>query len=108
MADFETPEIKEYPEIPHIQEGSMAHSKPYVAADKFQTPLGYEHREDEGGLVDNWKEKAIDKMGDLLSKYRSLPVFLDSCVKCGACTDKCHYFIGRQIPKEQTGKSLGC
>lgn len=99
MADFETPEIKEYPEIPRIQEGAMAHSKPYVAADKFQTPLGYEHREDEGGLVENWKEKAIDKMGDLLTKYRSLPVFLDSCVKCGACTDKCHYYLGTADPK---------
>ncbi len=99
MADFETPEIKEYPEIPRIQEGAMSHSKPYVAADKFQTALGYEHREDEGGLVENWKEKAIDKMGDLLSKYRSLPVFLDSCVKCGACTDKCHYYLGTADPK---------
>ena len=28
-----------------------------------------------------------------------LQVFLDSCVKCGACTDKCHYFLGTSDPK---------
>jgi Fe-S oxidoreductase len=33
-------------------------------------------------------------MGELVGKYRSLQVFLDACVKCGACTDKCHYFLG--------------
>ena len=38
-------------------------------------------------------------MGELVGKYRSLQVFLDSCVKCGACTDKCHYFLGTGDPK---------
>ena len=38
-------------------------------------------------------------MGELTSKYRSLKVFLDSCVKCGACTDKCHYYLGTSDPK---------
>ena len=30
---------------------------------------------------------------------RALRVYLDSCVKCGACTDKCHYFLGTGDPK---------
>jgi Fe-S oxidoreductase len=38
-------------------------------------------------------------MGDLLGKYRGFRVFLDSCVKCGACTDKCHYYLGTSDPK---------
>jgi len=38
-------------------------------------------------------------MGELLGKYRSFQVYLDACVKCGACTDKCHYFIGTADPK---------
>ncbi len=94
MADFETPKITEYPIIPSIVEGSMAHSSPYIAKPKFQEPLGYP-----GELIDNWKEVAIDKLGELTNKYRSLAVFLDSCVKCGACTDKCHYFLGTADPK---------
>jgi len=93
-ADFSVPEIGEHIEVPLLVDGTMAHSKPYVAKADFQTPLGYP-----GELVENWQQKAIDKMGELLGKYRSLRVYLDSCVKCGACTDKCHYFIGTKDPK---------
>jgi Fe-S oxidoreductase len=94
VADFETPELKEYPEIPHIEVGTMAHSKPFVAKEQFQEPLGFP-----GELVDNWQQVAYDKMEELTGKYRSLAVFLDSCVKCGACTDKCHYYLGTSDPK---------
>jgi Fe-S oxidoreductase len=38
-------------------------------------------------------------MQELTGKYRSFQVFLDSCVKCGACTDKCHYYLGTSDPK---------
>jgi Fe-S oxidoreductase len=89
VADFDVPELKEYPIIPHLRKGVMAHSAPFVAKPQFQEPLGFP-----GELVDNWKEVAIQKMGDLLCKYRSLQVFLDACVHCGACTDKCHYYLG--------------
>ena len=94
MADFDTPELKEYPVIPNIQEGTMAHSKPFVAKAEFQEALGFP-----GELVDNWQQVAYDKMEELTGKYRSLAVYLDSCVKCGACTDKCHYYIGTSDPK---------
>ena len=70
-------------------------ARPYVAApEQFQEPLGFP-----GELVDDWQRIAIDKMGELVGKYRSLQVFLDACVKCGACTDKCHYYLGTADPK---------
>jgi len=94
MADFETPKLREYPIIPKLKEGVMKDLSPFVAKPAHNEPLGFP-----GELVDNWKEKAIDKMGDLLGKYRGFQVFLDSCVKCGACTDKCHYFLGTTDPK---------
>ncbi len=94
MADFETPEFREYPIIPKLQPGVMAHSSPFIGKPKHQEPLGYP-----GELPDDWKDLAISKMGDLLKKYRSLKVYMDSCVKCGACTDKCHYYIGTKDPK---------
>ena len=72
----------------------MAHSQPFIAAPEHQTELGFP-----GELVDGWEQKAVDKLGDLLQKNRALRVYLDSCVKCGACTDKCHYFIGTGDPK---------
>jgi len=93
-ANFEVPELREFIEVPALEEGTMAHSHPFYAKPEFQEPLGFP-----GELVDNWQEKAIDKMGDLLGKYRSFQVFLDSCVKCGACTDKCHYYLSTKDPK---------
>jgi len=94
MADFETPELKRFPEIPVVVNGAMSHSRPYVAAPEHQESLGFP-----GELIDDWHTKAVDKMGELVGKYRSLQVFLDSCVKCGACTDKCHYYLGTSDPK---------
>jgi len=94
VAEFEVPKIKEYPVIPVLQPDVMAHSKPFVAAAPIQEALGFP-----GELVENWQEKAIDKMGDLLDKYRSFRVYMDACVHCGACTDKCHYFLGTGDPK---------
>jgi Fe-S oxidoreductase len=94
VADFETPELKEYPVIPLLHEGVMAHSKPFVAKPEFQAQLGFP-----GELVENWEQVALDKMKELTGKYRSFQVYLDSCVKCGACTDKCHYYLGTTDPK---------
>ena len=81
--NFDVPELDEVITVPPVQPDAMAHSRPFVAGKEHQSALGFP-----GELVDDWQEKAIDKMGDLLGKYRSLQVFLDSCVKCGACTDK--------------------
>jgi Fe-S oxidoreductase len=94
MADFDTPVLKPYPLIPPIEIGAMAHSKPYVAKPELQQKIGFP-----GELVDNWQQVAIDKMGELVDNSRALRVFLDSCVKCGACTDKCHYYLGTSDPK---------
>lgn len=93
MADIEIPELKEYPLIPHIKVGAMSHSKPYVAKPEHQESIGYP-----GELVENWEEKAVAKLGELVKGSRALQVFLDTCVKCGACTDKCHYYLGTSDP----------
>lgn len=91
---FKTPALTEYVETPVLQPQAMAASKPYPAAAPIQQALGFP-----GGLIENWHDEAIAKLGELLEKYRSLKVFLDACVHCGACTDKCHYFLGTGDPK---------
>ena len=93
-AKFETPALKPYPVIPLVTEGSMAHSKPFVAAPKIQEAIGFP-----GELTDGWEQRAIARMGELLDKYRSLRVYMDACVHCGACSDKCHYYLGSGDPK---------
>src|SRR5512140_1640256 len=93
-AAFETPRLKPYPVIPLVVEGAMANSRPFVASKPIQEAIGFP-----GELVEDWQEKAIAKMGELLGKYRSLKVYMDACVHCGACSDKCHYFLGTGDPK---------
>ncbi len=50
-------------------------------------------------LPEGWKKIVLDGMADRLSKYRSFKLFMDTCVRCGACADKCHFFIGSGDPK---------
>jgi Fe-S oxidoreductase len=92
--EFDVPKLEEYLVVPPVRPGAMQHSKPFVAKPEFQQTLGFPEQ-----LVENWKEVALDKMAELLNKYRSVQVFLDICVKCGACTDKCHYYLGTADPK---------
>ena len=66
-AAFETPKIKSYPVIPLVQVGATSHLKPFVAAAPIQKAVGFPEE-----LVENWQEKAIAKMGELLGKYRAL------------------------------------
>ena len=89
MAEFEIPKLEEYLIIPEPRDKVTNHLAPFIAKPPHQSDLGFPEE-----LIDNWKEVAIEKMGDLLGKYRSLQVFLDICVHCGACTDKCHYYLG--------------
>ncbi len=91
---FDVPTLDGYPVVPRVHRGTMQHSKPFVAKPEHQQALGFP-----GELVDNWQEVALNKMDELLGKYRSVQVFLDACVKCGACTDKCHYYLGTADPK---------
>ncbi len=50
-------------------------------------------------LPENWKEIIINGLKDRLDKFRSLKIFMDICVRCGACADKCHFFLGSGDPK---------
>ncbi len=59
----------------------------------------WDPREDDWKLPENWKEIVLETMKDLLKKYRSFKVFMDICVRCGACADKCHFYLGSGDPK---------
>ena len=74
--------------VPRIREGELAHSKPY-----------FKSGDDADNLADDWQRVAVNKLGEIVRTNRAVQVFLDSCVKCGACTDKCHYFLGSGDPK---------
>jgi Fe-S oxidoreductase len=55
--------------------------------------------EDDWKLPKDWEGTILEAMADRLSKYRSFKLFMDICVRCGACADKCHFYIGSGDPK---------
>jgi [DsrC]-trisulfide reductase subunit K len=55
--------------------------------------------DDDWKLPDNWKEIILNGLRERIKRFRSLQVFMDICVRCGACADKCHFFIGSGDPK---------
>jgi len=77
----------------------------YPAAAKHEkyldlpNPREWQPAEVDWKLPENWKEILIKGMKDRLGRYRSFQLFLDICVRCGACADKCHFFIGSGDPK---------
>jgi Fe-S oxidoreductase len=50
-------------------------------------------------LPQDWKRILLDGLKDRLEKFRSFRLFMDICVRCGACADKCHFFLGSGDPK---------
>lgn len=96
-AEIKAPPLRTLPEPPALVPDAMAASKPYVANEKIQQAIGFQEKLDED--FETVRAKAIAHMGHLLGRYRSLKVYLDACVHCGSCSDKCHYFLGTGDPK---------
>jgi Fe-S oxidoreductase len=65
----------------------------------FPNAREWSPEDDDWKLPENWKEIIIDGLGERLEKFRSLKIFMDCCVRCGACADKCHFYLGTGDPK---------
>ncbi len=91
----DVPMFSDYPQqIPKLECGASLDTDTFKAYPEHNEDLGFP-----GELLPNWQEVAIAKMGELAKKNRAFQVYLDACVKCGACTDKCQYFLGTSDPK---------
>jgi Fe-S oxidoreductase len=55
--------------------------------------------EEDWKLPENWQQILHEGFKERLERFRSIKVFMDICVRCGACADKCHFFIGTGDPK---------
>jgi len=84
-----------------IKEGMFCHgAKPKsLEIVGFPNPRDWRPADADWKLPENWKEILLDGIADRLKKYRSFRLFMDTCVRCGACADKCHFFIGTGDPK---------
>src|SRR5271157_48530 len=65
----------------------------------FPNAREWKPSEEDWKLPANWEQTILEGMQSLLKKYRSFSLFMDICVRCGACADKCHFFIGSGDPK---------
>ena len=88
---------------PHVDfhKGAMC----YSAAEKnlaylgLPNPRAWQPFDSDWKLPPDWKKIILAGMKDRLTKYRSFRLFMDICVRCGACADKCQFYIGSADPK---------
>jgi Fe-S oxidoreductase len=77
----------------------------YASNPKSVATLGLPHArpwnplDEDWKLPENWQQIIHEGFKERLERFRSFKVFMDICVRCGACADKCHYFIGTGDPK---------
>ena len=99
--DFNPPETGWMDTPPEFKKGIFCYgSRPsYLEAVGFPNAREWKPTDEDWKLPDNWKEIVLEGMKERLEKYRSFKIFMDICVRCGACADKCHFYIGSGDPK---------
>lgn len=97
-----TPSKTDWMDVPtEIRKGIYC----YVANPKSLEYVGFPHArkwnplDDDWALPENWQQIIHEGFKERLERFRTFKVFMDICVRCGACADKCHYFIGTGDPK---------
>jgi Fe-S oxidoreductase len=79
---------------PPLHRGASAGQRSHRARKELLTPLGLPAE-----MPPNWQATALHKLDELRRQRRSLQIALDVCVRCGACADKCQFFLGTGDPK---------
>ena len=84
-----------------FKEGMFCHGSKPKSLDivGFPNPRDWRPADADWKLPADWKEILLKGIAERLEKYRSFRLFMDICVRCGACADKCHFFIGTGDPK---------
>lgn len=97
-----TPPPKGWMDTPTVfKPGMYCHGSraKYLEAVGMPNPRDWSASDQDWKLPENWKEIVLNGIKERLQKYRTFHVFMDICVRCGACADKCHFFLGGGDPK---------
>jgi Fe-S oxidoreductase len=99
--DYQPPEKPWMDTKPEFKEGAYckAASPKWLDILDYPYPREWSVTDEDWKLPDNWKEIVLEGMHDRLNRFRSFRLFMDICVRCGACSDKCHFFLGTGDPK---------
>jgi Fe-S oxidoreductase len=86
---YRIPTLKDKLKVPSVLPGIAGDLRPFSAPEKNMIPLGFPKKLEEG-----WQQKALGIFKKILDNNEALKVFMDICVRCGACSDKCQFFLG--------------
>lgn len=84
-----------------FKDGMFCHAAKPKTLEVVDTPNIHEWsvNDEDWNLPENWQSIILNGMKDLMKKYRSFQLFMDVCVRCGACADKCHFYMSTGDPK---------
>jgi Fe-S oxidoreductase len=84
-----------------FRKGNFSYAPPAKTAASLglPNPRDWQPTDADWKLPADWKRLLLDGMADRLRRYRSFRLFMDICVRCGACADKCHFYLGSGDPK---------
>jgi Fe-S oxidoreductase len=99
--DYEPPVRPWMDTKPEFRPGNFCHasSPKWLDIVDYPHPRQWSVTDDDWKLPEHWKDIILEGMHDRLDRFRSFRLFMDICVRCGACADKCHFFIGTGDPK---------
>lgn len=78
---------------PQLNLGAAAGQRCHRAKKELLAPVGLPAE-----LPPDWETAALRKLDELRRQRRSVQLSLDLCVRCGACADKCQFFLGTGDP----------
>ena len=55
--------------------------------------------DEDWNLPADWERIVLDGLRERLETSRTLRVFMETCVRCGACAEKCPFYMGSGDPK---------
>ncbi len=99
--DYRTP-AKHWMDVPvNIRKGMYCYAANPKSVEYLSLPNArpWNPIEEDWKLPENWQQILHEGFKERLERFRSIKVFMDICVRCGACADKCHFFIGTGDPK---------
>ena len=103
MSDIDrTPPQTDWMDTPvNIRKGMYCYAANPKSVEYTHLPFPHQWNptDEDWKIPENWKEILHEGFKVRLERFRSFKLFMDICVRCGACADKCHFFIGTGDPK---------
>lgn len=97
-----TPPSSDWMDTPvNIRKGMYCYAANPKSVEYVHLPFAHKWNptDEDWNLPEDWKEILYEGFKLRLERFRSFKIFMDICVRCGACADKCHFFIGTGDPK---------